>query len=342
MPREANHYLSLLFPLESQRNQVSLHLTTNPLPPCNQHNNGISGMPTCVFNKEQLMAINRIIQLTRLQDTSPNPDTNPIGTNPNVNTNTDPNNTRDAPPLPPVPLQIPPFVLFGPPGTGKTSTLIASIINLCEQFPHKRILACAPSDAAADLIAMRLITYFESQSKQNSNTNTNSTGTGATGQKKLFRLNWWQRIKASIPIQLLPYCYENDGLFDIPLDGNYVVNLGAYQVIVCTCGTVGSLLYSDSINTKPITFDVVIIDEASQALEPEVVIPVSLCRPGGVVVIAGDVNQLGPVTRTPIIKYCGVSSLQSRLLKLPYYASCLPNPNTNPNTNKLTVTMTMT
>ncbi|CAK5073612.1 unnamed protein product [Meloidogyne enterolobii] len=49
-----------------------------------------------------------------------------------------------------------PFVLWGPPGTGKTVTIIECIKQLLEKNPANRILICTPSNMAADLIARRI------------------------------------------------------------------------------------------------------------------------------------------------------------------------------------------
>ena len=69
---------------------------------------------------------------------------------------------------------------------GKTSTLIRAIIELTKYYPDKKILACAPSDAAADVVCKRLAKYFT--------------------RAELFRLNWWQRLPAAVPIELIDYC----------------------------------------------------------------------------------------------------------------------------------------
>ena len=37
-------------------------------------------------------------------------------------------------------------------GTGKTVTVVESILQVLTQIPHSRILACTPSNSAADLI----------------------------------------------------------------------------------------------------------------------------------------------------------------------------------------------
>ena len=48
-------------------------------------------------------------------------------------------------------------LLHGPPGTGKTNTLAGSP-QPCFVLPKPRILLCAPSNAAIDELALRIVT----------------------------------------------------------------------------------------------------------------------------------------------------------------------------------------
>ena len=50
-----------------------------------------------------------------------------------------------------------PYALFGPPGTGKSVTLVEAILQVRANFgPHARVLAAAPTNFSADLIASAL------------------------------------------------------------------------------------------------------------------------------------------------------------------------------------------
>lgn len=167
---------------------------------------------------------------------------------------------------------LPPYIIYGPPGTGKTITLIEIIKKVYSENNKIKILACAPSDAAADVLCERLANFF--------------------GPDKLFRLNWWQRLKASVPIQILNYCnLYNHTYFEFPETNQ----LDSYNIIVCTMVTAGFL--RSSYKFSP--FDLVLIDEVSQATEAETFVPISLCSLNGIVVLAGDPEQLGPPVPSP-------------------------------------------
>lgn len=50
-----------------------------------------------------------------------------------------------------------PYIIFGPPGTGKTVTIIESILQIYTLDVKSRIIVCSVSNNSADLIARKLI-----------------------------------------------------------------------------------------------------------------------------------------------------------------------------------------
>ncbi|XP_078595010.1 putative helicase MOV-10 [Branchiostoma floridae x Branchiostoma japonicum] len=190
-----------------------------------------------------------------------------------------------------------PYLVFGPPGTGKTVTLVEAIKQVYTVHPDSVILACAPSNSAADLLAQRLLT---------------------TTQLKphLFRMNAASRLWRDVPEDLKDSKCCN---YDPSTGQMYYPSLEElvqkYRVIVTTLVTAGRLA---SANFPTGHFTHIFIDESGHAVEPEAVIPVSgLLSPelGGQLVLAGDPKQLGPVLRSPVaIEHGLATSLLERLM----------------------------
>ena len=198
-----------------------------------------------------------------------------------------------------------PFIINGPPGTGKTKTIV-EVVNQMAFDPsiEGAILLCAPSDSAADILALRLRNLFE--------------------PKVMFRLNDFSRTFAEVPQELLPYCYVRDDIFNLPP----LPELMACKVVIATCRTTDVLVRARVTNKDLVTLEnnmsdilnphltkkrqaqpssqlhwvALLLDEAAQATEPEVLIPLSIVsppttcnsEPNPIFVMAGDQHQLGP------------------------------------------------
>lgn len=105
-----------------------------------------------------------------------------------------------------------PFLISGPPGTGKTKTVIETALQLIKNTTdHSHILLCAPSDPAADTLAQRLRVHL------------------TTGE--MLRLNRPCRTFAEVPGTLLPYCCIADDKFAMPS----FPTIMRYRVVVTTC-----------------------------------------------------------------------------------------------------------
>ncbi|KAF7971347.1 hypothetical protein HWV62_21363 [Athelia sp. TMB] len=187
-----------------------------------------------------------------------------------------------------------PFVVFGPPGTGKTVTIIEAIRQLLRSCPSARILACAPSNSAADLIASRLTML---------------------GTDALFRFYASSRSKDTVPDALLPFTALNtERHFSTPP----MSRLKRFSVIVTTCV---SASFAYGIGVPRGHFTHMFFDEAGQATEPEIMIGIkTLADTSTNVVLSGDPQQLGPIIRSAVARDLGLeTSYLERLMKTPLY-----------------------
>ncbi|XP_013864094.1 putative helicase mov-10-B.1 [Austrofundulus limnaeus] len=190
-----------------------------------------------------------------------------------------------------------PYIVFGPPGTGKTVTLVEAITQVSREDGSAHILACAPSNSAADLMCERLAEYMNSD--------------------QLYRMYASCRDPNSVPQSLLKYCNwdKNQGYFVFPEKDV----LQKYKVIVTTLFTAGRLV---TLGIPIGHFSNVFVDEAGQAEEPQCIIAVAglLSAETGHLVLAGDPKQLGPIIRsTYALKYQFGLSLLERLMKHELY-----------------------
>ncbi|KAJ0125188.1 hypothetical protein J7T55_006533 [Diaporthe amygdali] len=221
-----------------------------------------------------------------------------------------------------------PYLISGPPGTGKTKTIIEIALQLLKNTSeHGHILLCAPSDPAADTLAHRL--------QQHLNTS------------EMLRLNRPGRTFAEVHGAVLPYFNIVNDTFTLPA----LQELMKYRVIVTTCRdssllararTTNADLYtvenalqrltssfhpleSAPENTK-LHWSALLLDEAAQATEPEALIPLTVVAPSlnspetlsPLFVMAGDEHQLGPRTSLPSSPL--KTSLFARLFRRPVYA----------------------
>ncbi|XP_065183800.1 putative helicase mov-10-B.1 [Sycon ciliatum] len=184
-----------------------------------------------------------------------------------------------------------PYLIFGPPGTGKTTTLVEAIKQV--RFFHKkcRILACTPSNSAADLVTTRLLKHIDA--------------------KDIIRLNALSRKKSSLADGVMNVSYCDGDLFYFP----NLARIRTFSIVVCTLATSGRLV---SAGMPRDHFTHVFIDECGHAVEAECIVPLSsLVEPGTTqVVLTGDPYQLGPIVRSShAAKHGLTTSLLERLMK---------------------------
>ncbi|XP_037547977.1 putative helicase mov-10-B.1 [Nematolebias whitei] len=186
-----------------------------------------------------------------------------------------------------------PYLLFGPPGTGKTVTLVQAIRQSLETHGCN-ILVCAPSNSATDHLCGKILEE-------------------KLGTDKVFRLYPLSFPVRKIPQSLLKNCNLNPitNAMEIPTKDT----LMSYTILVTTLQTVGRLVTG---GIPPGHYSYIFVDEAGQATEPECLIPISglmkltTCQ----VVLAGDPKQLGPIVISKIADKHGFGvSMLERLMR---------------------------
>ncbi|GAM26769.1 hypothetical protein SAMD00019534_099440 [Acytostelium subglobosum LB1] len=175
-------------------------------------------------------------------------------------------------------------LIQGPPGTGKTKTILA-LLSVFRNVGPLKILVCAPSNTAVDEIGVRVLDQgLISQ-------------TGEVMRPKVVRLGQLKAVSPalhSICLEQLPKLSEKKQALR---DANIVL---------------GTLSASGSKSLNGQKFDLVIVDEATQSVEPSSLIPLTMGA--GKLIMIGDTRQLPPTVFSMIADRYGYSvSLFERL-----------------------------
>ncbi len=202
-------------------------------------------------------------------------------------------------------------VIHGPPGTGKTTTLVHAI-RLTLQT-ERQVLVCAPTNTAVDLLSEKLLEQGVSVLRVGhpARISEELMGTSVDGQvqnstyykdikslrknaEEYFRMaGKYKRVFGREDAQQRAAFYSEakNCLKEARLLEDHVVNelFANAQVICCTPVTSTHRALSKK------TFNTLFFDEASQALEPMTWIPILKCKR---VIFSGDHFQLPPVVKS--------------------------------------------
>lgn len=191
-----------------------------------------------------------------------------------------------------------PYIIHGPPGTGKTKTLVEAILQLYTYRKNSRILVCAPSNSSADHILEKLLSQKQIE----------------VCRREILRLNAVTRPLEDVNPEYIGYCCVDDSVFMCP----QLSDLKRYRIIVSTY-TSAYLLHAEGMSRGH--FSHIFLDEAGQASEPETMVPLShLCQRNTTIVLAGDPKQLGPVVFSKDAESWGLGkSYLERLFECRFY-----------------------
>lgn len=187
-----------------------------------------------------------------------------------------------------------PYVIFGPPGTGKTSCVVENILQILKFKPKSKILICTQSNSASDEIGERLLEYL------------------TINQVYRFYSPQLLCTKESINKKLLPSSNLRDlKTHQMPR----MEELTYFSVVISTLTSSSQFVRANLQNH----FNYIFIDECGATSEPENYIPlVGLGTKNGKItasiVLLGDHKQLPPVITAEYAKHLKLGNYKNLII----------------------------
>ncbi|XP_003424340.1 probable helicase with zinc finger domain [Nasonia vitripennis] len=195
----------------------------------------------------------------------------------------------------PIAERLPPVLILGPFGTGKTSTIAQALRILLVNDRTSRVILCTHSNSAADLYVKE---FFDVWYKETSDE-----------RLKPLRIYYKGRVRNTVHPIVREYCPSDaQGRFRDPTSED-----------MATCGLVISTLATSSCLAS-LDYDPthIIVDEAAQALECEALACLALATERTRLVLAGDQMQLAPEVYSDLARERGLGTSLLERIHLTY------------------------
>lgn len=180
-------------------------------------------------------------------------------------------------------------LVWGPPGTGKTSTLTAFLLAALEEAiavgKSPKILLTGPNYRAVEVLTHKLL---------------EAVNTLPSLKCSIFKVHSASRVAAPLPVQPQPHVTAKSVSIDHGI-ANFDLQTahGSNEVAFFTVSAHGipalSRVLKQQANALEPLFDLVVVDESSQVPVTLALRPLAVLKPDAQLVIAGDYKQMPPV-----------------------------------------------